>query len=163
VATFVRGHFLDAICRWPIKLGRRQRLHRCARAIGWFWRQLQAVLYLPFRSPRSCRPQRAPFCDDTGRGEFPKQPGLLMSTKPSAMRYGGWATQRIVACHPPSLENDMKKLAAALIASLFATVAFAQTPAPAETAPAPTAAPKVHKHKVHNQKKVAPAKAASGA
>jgi Spy/CpxP family protein refolding chaperone len=66
--------------------------------------------------------------------------------------------------HPPSLENDMKKLAAALIASLFATVAFAQTPAPAATTPAPAAAPKVHKHKVkHHKIKAQPAKAASGA
>jgi hypothetical protein len=65
--------------------------------------------------------------------------------------------------HRPSLENDMKKLAAALITSLFATVAFAQASAPAATNPAPTAAPKVHKHTVHHQKKVAPAKAASGA
>jgi hypothetical protein len=67
----------------------------------------------------------------------------------------------------------MKKLAAALIASLFATIAFAQgtapaaaapAPAPAATTPAPAAAPKVHKHKVqHHNKKVAPAKAVSGA
>jgi hypothetical protein len=94
-----------------------------------------------------------------------------MSTKPGAVRYGGWATQRIVACHPSSLENDMKKLAAALIASLFATVAFAQASAPAAaapttlaaTTPAPTAAPKVPKHKVHQHKKVVPAKASPGA
>jgi hypothetical protein len=88
------------------------------------------------------------------------------------MRYGVWATQRfVVTTHPPSLENAMKKLAAALIASLFATVALAQASAPAATAPAtlaattpaPTAAPKVPKHKVHHDKKVAPAKAASGA
>jgi hypothetical protein len=56
----------------------------------------------------------------------------------------------------------MKKLAAALITSLFATVAFAQTPTPAATTAAPATAPKVHKHKVQHQKKVAPAKAASG-
>ena len=46
------------------------------------------------------------------------------------MRYGIWATQRIVASPPPSLENEMKKLAAALIASLFATAAFAQAAQP---------------------------------
>jgi hypothetical protein len=88
-----------------------------------------------------------------------------MSTKPGAMRYGVWATQRIVASPPSlSLENDMKKLAAALIASLFATVAFAQASAPAATTPAPAAAPKVHKHKVtHHKIKAQPAKAASGA
>jgi hypothetical protein len=57
----------------------------------------------------------------------------------------------------------MKKLAAAPIALLFATVAFAQTPAPAVTTPAPAAAPKVHKHKAQHHKKMAPAKAASGA
>jgi hypothetical protein len=65
--------------------------------------------------------------------------------------------------HPPTLENDMKKLAAALIASLFATVAFAQAPAPAATTQAPAAAPKAHKHKVtHHKMKAQPAKAASG-
>jgi hypothetical protein len=65
--------------------------------------------------------------------------------------------------HPSSLENDMKKLAAALITSLFATVAFAQAPAPAATTPASAAAPKVHKHKAQHHKKMAPAKAVSGA
>jgi Spy/CpxP family protein refolding chaperone len=57
----------------------------------------------------------------------------------------------------------MKKLAAALIASLFATVAFAQAPAPAATTPAPAAAPKAPKHKAQHHKKMAPPKAVSGA
>ena len=64
----------------------------------------------------------------------------------------------------------MKKLAAALIASLFATGAFAQASAPAATASGPAATPKapaetpkVHKHKVHHHHKIKPAQAASGA
>jgi hypothetical protein len=82
-----------------------------------------------------------------------------MSTKPGAMRCDVWATQWFVVT-TPSLENDMKKLAAALIASLFATGAFAQASAPGETPSAPAKASKVHKHKVQHH---APAKAASGA
>jgi hypothetical protein len=57
----------------------------------------------------------------------------------------------------------MNKLAAALIAPLFAAGAFAQASAPAETPSAPAKASKVHKHKVQHHKKVAPAKAVSGA
>ena len=95
-----------------------------------------------------------------------------MSTKPSPTRYDAWTTPKIVASPSISLENHMKKLAAVLIASLFATVAFAQASAPAATAPAtpaattpaPAAASKVHKHKVkHHKTTVEPAKAASGA
>ena len=52
----------------------------------------------------------------------------------------------------PLWRTYTKKLAAALIASLFATGAFAQASAPATTAPAPTAAPKANKHKVRHHK-----------
>jgi hypothetical protein len=87
-------------------------------------------------------------------------PSDVNETRRDALWRLGDAKNRRLA----SLENDMKKLAAALIASLFATVAFAQTPAPAATTPAPAAAPKVHKHKVkHHKIKAQPAKAASGA
>ncbi|NRD84758.1 hypothetical protein FG484_19390 [Burkholderia pseudomallei] len=48
----------------------------------------------------------------------------------------------------------MKKLAVALVASMFATVAFAQASAPAP-APAPAkASAKVKKHKAHSSKPV---------
>ena len=98
------------------------------------------------------------------------QPPGVNETGRDALWHLGDAKNRRLAT--PSLENEMKKLAAALIASLFATAAFAQASAPAATAPAtptattpaPTAAPKVHKHKVkHHTTKVQPVKAASGA
>jgi hypothetical protein len=74
----------------------------------------------------------------------------------------------------PSLEIDLKKLAAALIASLFATVAFAQASAPAATATAPTTTATTpapahkttkHMHKVshHIAHKKAPQNAPIGA
>jgi hypothetical protein len=49
-----------------------------------------------------------------------------------------------------NLEKDLKKLAATFIASLFATVAFAQT----QDAPAPhEGAPKAAHHEHHHHKK----------
>jgi hypothetical protein len=53
---------------------------------------------------------------------------------------------------PTQLENDVKKLAVALVASMFVTTAFAQASASAAaTAPAKTGT-KAKKHKAHNGK-----------
>ncbi len=59
-----------------------------------------------------------------------------------------WRNDRIVG--HLSLENDVKKLAVALVASMFVTVAFAQASAPA-AAPAKAGA-KAKKHKSHSNK-----------
>ena len=94
--------------------------------------RIQLVQQLPFQL--AARPLTA------------KQPSFPTSTKPSPLRYSIGRRKGSSPGHP-ALENDMKKLAAVLIASLFTTVAFAQASAPAPTAPAAAASTPAPAHK----------------
>jgi hypothetical protein len=56
--------------------------------------------------------------------------------------------------HSLYLEKDLKKFVAALIASLFATIAFAQTTAPVPDAAGPAPKAVHHKHKKQTKKPI---------